>query len=57
MLEHSLRRYMRLVDELERTAGEYDAPNELIRDIPALAAVYFDKEAARTYPTISARAN
>jgi len=48
---------MRLVDELERTAGEYDAPNELIRDIPALAAVYFDKEAARTYPTISARAN
>jgi len=37
---------MRLVDELERTAAEYDAPNELIRDIPALAAVYFDKEAA-----------
>jgi hypothetical protein len=50
MQENAFQRYMRLVDELERTALEYNAPREMIGDIPAFAALYFDRlnEGSRT---------
>jgi hypothetical protein len=35
--------YMRLVDALEKTAREYDAPPEMIEHMAALTAIYVHK--------------
>ena len=35
--------YMRLVDALEKTAKEYDAPPEMIEHLAAITSVYIDK--------------
>jgi len=48
----TFRRYMRLVDVLQETARKYNAPSEMIDALPAITAVFFDKEASGTRRTI-----
>jgi hypothetical protein len=35
---------LRIMGELERVAAELDAPAELIRDLPGIVAIYWDKQ-------------
>jgi len=49
--ENIFAQMLRTMDELEKTAIECGAPAELVRDLPALVAVYWDK-AERREPTV-----
>jgi hypothetical protein len=48
MQENTFNRYMRLVDELEKVAIDYDAPRDMVGDIPTFVALYFDREKTTT---------
>jgi hypothetical protein len=42
--ENTFTKMWRIMDELERVAAELDAPPELIHDLPAIVAIYWDRQ-------------
>ena len=42
--ENTFTKMLQIMDELERVAAELDAPPELIRDLPAIVGIYWDRQ-------------
>jgi hypothetical protein len=47
MSKETLDQYVRIVDVLEKAAKEVDAPDDFIRDVPVMVAMFYNHEAAR----------
>ncbi len=43
----TITKMLRVMDELERVAAELDAPAQLIHDLPAIVAIYYDGDQHR----------
>ncbi len=44
MNEETLDRYVRICDALEKAAKDVDAPDDFIRDLPVLVAMFYEHD-------------